>query len=72
MDHYRHNIGTAIAQAGGPDGGGPGLPRRARGAGADQPGTHPPISALIALGRIDEAVERLERAIEARNSAVGL
>jgi tetratricopeptide (TPR) repeat protein len=28
------------------------------------------ISALIALGRIDEAVERLERAIEARNSAV--
>ena len=28
------------------------------------------ISALIALGRIDQAVERLERAIEARNSYV--
>ena len=28
------------------------------------------MGALITLGRIDEAVERLERAIEARNSAV--
>ena len=30
-------------RAGGPDGGGAGLPRRARGAGADQPGTHRPF-----------------------------
>ena len=29
--------------AGGTDGGGPGLPRRARGTGADQPGTPPPL-----------------------------